>query len=537
MDESRCLRLAGWLLGMAVLSALLISIFAAGRYERQLYLSTAQLAAGTVLITLPLSALLAIALFRAHFPGRRFLQGLLVAQLFFPLYLQAAAWEAGFGRLGWYSVRTGELDAPWLTGMWGAIWTHAAALIPWTTLLLGIGLMTANRDVEEAALLDEPPRWVLWRVVMPRWIPWGMVALAWVGISTATEMTSADLYLVDTYPRVIYTGFAFQASLGRLTWQVMPAVLWVGQWVLSALWLLRYLMPPGRTAIIWSSRPWPRLMAWVPAMVVAWGWCGAMVVLPWGNLIYQAGRGQVSPGLFRWTSTRFGTVLLQGAREFQSELTWSLVIGGLATLLVVPLAGWLAWEATRRRHVAYVLGGALTIFAALPAPLLGLWLLALLTPWQIDSLAWLTDRTVFLPVLAVLMRQLPWATLVAWLAIRQIPREQFEAADLEGIPGWRQAWDIAAIQTPAAWLVIGFISLALAVGELSATLMVAPPAVSTVATRMFGLIHAGVRDKEAALALWNIVVCLLLAGSFFLCLSGNWQPGSYGPLSRASRRI
>jgi iron(III) transport system permease protein len=518
MDETPPFALAWRLLACAAVTALLIAVFGAGAYQRQLYLRTGQLAAATAVISLPISTVLAVAIFRARFPGRRLLQVVLLAQLFFPLYLQAAAWEAGFGRIGWYSIRSGDLDSPWLSGMWGAVWTHAAASVPWATLLLGIGLAAGNRDMEEAALLDEPPRWVLLRVVLPRLIPWWMIAAAWIGISTATDMTAADLYLVDTYPRVIYTGFAFQATLARLTWQVSTAILWVVQLALSALLLAHQLLPAGRVPLAWNARGLPDLMARPVAAAIAWSWCGTMAMLPWANLVYQAGRGQVLPGQYQWTSSRFAEVMTQGAREFQGEIAWSLVIGSLATLCVVPLAGVLAWWARRSRVAAGVFALLLAGLAAFPAPLLGLWLLAACTPWNQAWIVWLTDQTVFLPILAVLLRQLPWAVLIAWFALRQIPKEQFESADLEGVPGWRQAIRIAAAQLPAAWLAIALVSLALSVGELSATLMVTPPAVSTVATRMFGLIHAGVRDKEAALALWNIAGCLLLSGCLILLL-------------------
>jgi iron(III) transport system permease protein len=50
----------------------------------------------------------------------------------------------------------------------------------------------------------------------------------------------------------------------------------------------------------------------------------------------------------------------------------------------------------------------------------------------------------------------------------------------------------------AAAALIGFV---LAVGEVSATLLVTPPGVTTISVRIFQLIHYGVDDRVAAISL------------------------------------
>ena len=93
---------AWWLLALGVL--LPLALLASEPRTAGLVLNTLRLAAGTCLIALPLGALVAVLLVRTDAPGRRFWLWLLAVMLFVPLYLQAAAWDAGFGKQGWYTA-------------------------------------------------------------------------------------------------------------------------------------------------------------------------------------------------------------------------------------------------------------------------------------------------------------------------------------------------------------------------------------------------------------------------------------------------
>jgi ABC-type Fe3+ transport system permease subunit len=74
--------------------------------------------------------------------------------------------------------------------------------------------------------------------------------------------------------------------------------------------------------------------------------------------------------------------------------------------------------------------------------------------------------------------------------------------------------DVAGDFLRASWrLLAGGIVLAwwLAIGELGAYLLVLPAGVSTLASRIFELLHYGVRYQEASLCLLLALVALLLA--------------------------
>src|SRR5205085_7625079 len=134
-------------------------------------------------------------------------------------------------KLGWYTLAHGSLAQPLLAGMRGAIFVHGVAAIPWVTLLVGIGLLQVDPAQEEAALLIAPPRVVLWRITLPQALPFILAAAIWVVVSTTSEMTVTNIYLVNprewTYTERFYmrmaSGDARQAAVA-----VLPGVVGLG---------------------------------------------------------------------------------------------------------------------------------------------------------------------------------------------------------------------------------------------------------------------------------------------------------------------
>ena len=133
-----------------------------------LLLHSLGLTLGTLAVALPLGVFLAVMLTKTTLPGRRVLGWLLVAWLFVPLFVQAAAWQAAVGQGGWLLPLARGSSAPLLTGWFAAIVVHGTAAIPWVALFVGAALSAIPREAEEDALLDATPGRVLLRVSLPR---------------------------------------------------------------------------------------------------------------------------------------------------------------------------------------------------------------------------------------------------------------------------------------------------------------------------------------------------------------------------------
>ncbi|HEU5090774.1 MAG TPA: ABC transporter permease subunit, partial [Roseiflexaceae bacterium] len=125
------------------------------------------------------------------------------------------------------------------------------------------------------------------------------------------------------------------------------------------------------------------------------------------------------------------------------------------------------------------------------------------------------------PGLALLVRVLPLATLVLWYALRSVPSETLEAAQLEGAGPWKRLLAIALPQRTAAVGVAWLVAFAVAMGDLAATILVVPPGVMTVANLLFDRLHGAQEDDVAGIALSLVLLFAAMA------LVASWLAGAW----------
>lgn len=469
---------------------------------------------------IPLGTLLAVLLFRCNVPGRRLALWLLVMQLFIPLHVQAAAWNAGFGVSGWFTSSLPSTERWVLLELWrGAVWVQSMALLPWVTLIVGAGLNLVEPELEEEALQTAGPMRVVGLVTLPRAAPAIGVATLWAAMTAAGEMTVTDLYRIRTFAEELYLALAGWAEPGEAALAVAPLLTLV-------VWLLLLVVPvvsrmapaPGpirfRRAVRFnlgrSRWPWAALVGGLLFVTLA---------VPVGNLIYQAGMQvtMTAQGPQRWwSSAKVWQILASSPGRYAEEFRWSGQIAAcgacLATAVAAVLAAWSRTSVIGRGWTLY----SAALAAAVPGPLLAMGLIALVNHPEVPLLVFVYDRTIIPAVLAVTVKSLPVAALVLWMALRRVPRELLDAAALDGA-GWHgRFWHVllpeARLALVAAWL----LSFAVGVGELGATVLLLPPGVETLSRQILGLVHSGVEDFVAGICL---TVLALIAT---LTLVGGW---------------
>jgi iron(III) transport system permease protein len=468
----------------------------------------------TLAVSVPVGTGLAWLLLRSDLPGRRAALWVMVLMIFVPLYLQASAWQAGFGLEGWYSH--GDNAHPWLSGWNKALWVQALAAIPWIVLIVGLAMRTVEPALEEQALLDGSPWQVFWRVTMPACLPALGLAAVWIAMLTAGDMTVTSIFFVRTYCEEVFT----QISTHDETWDaattLAPGI--VGTMVLLALavyFCYRAARPdrplsmrPSRTFTLGRWR-WPLTIALAAVMVVLAG-------VPLSNLLYKAGVVVVqSEGerIRTWSAMKCAKIVAFAPLKCQRECFWSLVIGGLAATAATIAAIPLAWAARRSRwRAAAVLPMAITCLAV-PGPLLGLAVIWLLNNPRFPGLIWLYDHSILAPWLVLTVRALGPAVLVMWHAMRTIPQVMLDSAAADGCSPMGQLVYVVLPQRRSASCIAWLIGLALALGDLTASNLVMPPGVQTLAIHIFNLVHYGVEDQVAGICLALLFLFALVAGT------------------------
>lgn len=516
------------LASLLVVLAVVLLLLAAGERVRSLLGVSLQLSLGSAAIATSLGAVLAVIIAKTDLPGRRLLGLLIGGLLLMPLYLHAAAWQAGFGALGWATqatAGTGPIE-PLLDGFAGAVWAHAMAAVPWTTLIIAATLLGVSREHEESAMLETNPASVLRQVTLRRSAAGVAVAALWVGVGCAAEMTVTDLFNVRTFAEETYT----QASLGlfnpRTTTDPMLPLGGIGLFCGCGLLVLvatlvmvigaRLLREPNDQE---SSGQW-RWRLGSQRMLVAPLAIGLLVLvagLPLANLAYQAGiQVDAAPEGWRrsWSAAKLASMVATAPWEHRRELSISLQLGAVvattATLIGSTAAWWLScFRAGRTLAIALLAAGLIV-----PGPLMGVVTIRMLNQPPdslLAGLTWLYDDTLFAPWLVQTLRTVPLTTLLLWSAFASIPREILDTAASEGAKGWA-IWLRVAL--PMRWpplLAAWIIGLATSIGELGATVLVLPPGPQTVTVRIFSLLHYGVEDRVASLCL-VMVAGYLLAG-------------------------
>ena len=468
----------------------------------------------TLAFSLPLGTALAWLLVRSDLPGRRAGLGIMGLMLFVPLYLQASAWQAGFGQEGWYSA--GANGQAWLSGWNAALWVHTLAAIPWIVLIAALGLRTVEPALEEQALLDGSAWQVFWYVTPPACWPALGLAAAWTAMLTAGEMTVTSMFNVRTYAEEVYTQFAVHMESSEAAVALTPGILGTMLLLGLAVFCCVHLVRPDRPLNLRPSRtarlgPWRWPLAVVLALVVI-----ALAGLPLTNLLYKAGvivrqigdearadmvGGQMSEddpaGPGHVSPARLLVVVDWFPGGHHRDCGGNSDGLGLAPVVPARIGGHF-----HSRDLPCPAGTAVGYgrhSAAGPTTPC----VAVLALRSLDPRPWLAQT----------IRALGPALLVMWHAVRTVPQPMLDSAATEGCGPLGQLWYIVLPQRRGAVAVAWLIGLALALGDFAATSLVVPPGVETLSMRILNLAHFGVDDQVAGICLALVVMFGLLAAA------------------------
>jgi iron(III) transport system permease protein len=494
--------------------------------------NTSYLIGGTLALCLPAGVLGAILLSRTDLHFRRPLRALVLLTLFVPLPLFTSGWQAAVGSGGWLPLRwwnaprpsdaafasSDNAWTPWGQGIGTAIWIHAVAGLPWVVWLVGRGLRQVDRELEEDALTAAAPWRVLTRVSLPRAFSSIAAAALWVALQTATEITVTDVMQVRTYAEEVYTQFVLsdRGSLARAVAVSLPLTVVVTMLVLAAVERWEVTLSSSSTRIAAPLTYHLGVCGW-PASVAIAGVAVTLAGVPSGSLIWRAGLSgtplswsakEVLRNLLLATKSSMTLVAGHPTSLLAISLLVALAAGAVAATLAL-LTCWGARDSSLFRIAVVVLMAAAW---ATPGPIVGLGLLALMNrlldwtgPGMLADQLWYGPS--FAPVIwADVVRIFPCAVAVLWPAVRTLPVELREAARVEGAGPLRELVAVVVPLTAGMWLLAALSTAVLALGEVSASKIVATPGGETWVHGVFTQMHYGVTADLAARCLLLLLV-------------------------------
>lgn len=488
--------------------------------------TSAVLAAGTLALALPAGTIAAALLYRTDFAPVRLLRAAIVLAMFVPLPLFASAWQASVSIGGWLlSVGLGPwlgsgsgIWSPWPVGPGAAVAVHALAAFPWVVWIMGQGLRSVERPLEEDALTVAGPARVFGQVTLSRARPYLWAAACWVLLQTQGEIAITDVMQVPTFAEEAYTQMVAgdATAVTRALAASAPVVL--GCWALAAATVA---LLQRRWVPLWSVGP-PLLFQLGPAaMVAAWSFAalvGGAAVVPVASLVWKAGLyGAPS----RWAADVAAQHIGLVARLRWPVIGASLLEAAAVGLAAAGLALVLAWLSDGSRSFRIATVALCALAWAEPAPVVGFGLKSTILLFARHdptglSAALLYDNPSMLPVAwAHLLRFLPFALVLVWPGVRQIPPEVRAVARADGLSPLQELADVVV---PFARQAIGRAAVAVAIlslGEVGAAKLVETAGAPTLAHEVFSEMHYGLTNDLAALC--TILLLLVAAGG--VCLA------------------
>ncbi len=440
------------------------------------------LSASVAVIDMGLGVLIVCASWRWRWAWLRWLPLVLIT---LPPYIHALVWGQALHLIG---IR---LSGPWISG-----WVLAMALLPVGVGLALVSLETVARSLVDAARVQQPDIAVLRWVVIP--LAWPLLAVGGgvIFLLSLMDYSVPSLFGVNVYALEIFAEFSASYQPARALLLSAPLLaLAVGALYAGQALVRHAAQPPTWRRSPWDSPPrWPGLFTLTQQIaLMVWG---AQILLPLTVLVGLTVRSD--DGL---------TALWASAQEF--GISFGVAVA--AALLSLALSGLALGLFTACRPRLALIGWLCCVPAALPAPLVGI---GLITLWNRPGMGALYP-SLWMPVLAGLTRFAPFAILALLAQHRRIAPMIWDAARILQSRTWQTLWQV---QIPL-WLpglLTGFcLVFALTLGELGATLLVAPPGQGTLTLRIYNYLHYGASDTVAGLCL-AIVLASLIAGGIGL---------------------
>jgi len=365
--------------------------------------------------------------------------------------------------------------------------------VAWTSLAL------LDRKLLESAMIFRSPRAVVWRITAPMAGLVLAVGMGLIFLLSLSDYTVPSLFAVQVYALEIFSAYSASSHPAGAVLTALPMML------LICFSMVVILKAGFRSRLLFHASPagsWPcRAAGWYSGSALTLLFL--LLALPMVSLAAGAG-----------TFPLFFHAIESARSELLVSLRVSLVTAVLALLLGIGVArGMMHGRAT------FLWWALVCLLFAMPAPLVAIGILQVAN----RAGAWTEP---FLPVWACLARFLPVGAFICYAVFQRMDQGLLEAAHVFQRNRLHGALRVAF---PLAWrglFMAAAASLALALGELGASLLVAPPGESTLVIRLYNLLHYGASQEVASLGL-ALSLLALGAGLLLTALMHSQKKSSH----------
>jgi iron(III) transport system permease protein len=412
---------------------------------------------------------------RTDVPGARLWRLLLPLPLVIPSFIGAFTLLAAFAPGGLLDrLLPGAVALPRLGGFWGAFGVLTLLTYPYVLLPVSARLRDLPASLEESARMLRRSGWSTFvHVVLPQVRPAVLAGALLVFLYTISDFGAVQLLRYDTLTRVIYANRLDQVTATALSLQL--AVLAVGVVVAERALLRTSAVAPagGRRGLRIELGRW----RW-PATAAVGGLTVFALLAPLSVLVFWSGRGLVRG------SSRAAAVTSDPLALLEPLVNTSLAAvaaAAVAIVLVLPVA----YLTARYRGLAAAGSNALVVGGfALP----GLVIALALAAFTLGGPLWVAPLYQTLPLLvfAYTVHFGAQALRAAQVAVAAVPSRVGDAARMLGASGLRRVLRVdIPMMLPGLGAGAGLVLLS-TMKELPATLLLAPPGFTTLATRIWG---------------------------------------------------
>ncbi|MEL7338206.1 MAG: hypothetical protein AAFN70_18595, partial [Planctomycetota bacterium] len=203
--------------------------------------------------------------------------------------------------------------------------------------------------------------------------------------------------------------------------------------------------------------------------------------------------------------------IVESPSVYANEYRWTAILAFCSGTIALCVGWWIARTLQPRvvrsrtwRLFAWIVFSGFVILAFVPGPVIGTALQRFFS-MPIAGFGTIYHRTLIPILMGLAPRTILAAAAVMIAGYRMRSAQIFSAGQIDGASGWRQFWYLELGPMKTSAIAATLAASVLAVSDIPAVLTVCPPGVSTVGTRLFELLHSGVRYQQSGLAIWFCV--------------------------------